>query len=49
MNGSASHLVSRGAHGGVVQNGRFSEEGEWGRKVISKSKEKIVPGKVTFP
>lgn len=49
MNGPTSHLASRGPSGGVVQNGRFLQEGEWGKKVISRSKERIVPGKVSFP
>lgn len=38
INWAASHVAGRGKLQEVVQNGRFLIEGEWGKKVISKSK-----------
>ena len=43
MRQAASRLASR-EKVWVVQNGRFSREGGWGKEVTSKIKERIRPG-----
>lgn len=48
MNPAASHLASRIALGGVVQNRRLLQKGWWNKKVISKRKEWVLWDKDLF-
>lgn len=41
MNWAASHLASRGELQGVLQSGRFLQEGGWAQKLLAKEEKEL--------